>query len=75
MFKGPIQSLVAAQKTVYIYIEYAAKVEPWDEIVDPKDQAVYNQRMCPLMQKIKELGISGIVLAISDIYVSTGLHY
>lgn len=60
---------MAANITVYLRVGFVM-YETWSDIFDPQDPVVYNQRMCPLMAVVKELGINGIVFGITNIYVS-----
>lgn len=69
-FKDALRSLVAAKKyCVFMYVSYCG-TKQWNEIFDPTDLDLYNQRTGPLIQKIKDLGIDGIVLEIDELYVS-----
>lgn len=72
MFKDVIQSLVQANIMVLMYVAYYAE-EPWYEIFEKKNQSIYDQRIQPLMQKIIDLNMDGIVLDISNLYVSIEL--
>lgn len=73
-FEDAIKLLVEAQIPVIMAVGYFAE-EPWGEIFDPKDQDLYNKRICPLIEKINELKLSGITLSVTDLYVSIQFHY
>lgn len=67
--------MTSANISVYTFVGYDALYEPWHELLDPVDQNRYNDLVTPLVKKIKDLRLSGIVLGISDIYVSIRLDY
>lgn len=74
MFIDAIRSLVGANKKVFSYVAYPED-EPWYEFFEPKDLALYNERVCRLIQTIKDFSLSGIILGVSDLYVSIRLLF
>lgn len=74
MFTVAIKSLVGANKTVFSYIGTTGD-DVWDNMLEPKDQALYTERVNRLTQTIKDFSISGIILGIYNLYVSIQLYF
>lgn len=67
--------MVAVKKSVYLLISVLKDKQPWADIFDPKDPAKYDAIVCPLIQKISDLGLCGIVFNIEYLYVRIRFHY
>lgn len=61
---------MANKLPVFIHVGYEYDALWDDEIFCPSSPTIYDQQISPLIKKINDLKISGIILAIGDTSVS-----
>lgn len=63
LFKDAIKTLVLFGNLVYIYVEYNITLDAiLSEIFDLQDYVLYDKLVSPLIEKIKGLKTTGIIL-------------